>query len=91
VFQHDGSAEYVYMARRWNSALDDAQASLEALREIYPSHLWLTTETGGKYIDSAMSRIKDGVVDLHRAGPHVLGQEQYEDFKQELAERHVDA
>jgi hypothetical protein len=89
MFQHEGSGEYVYMAQRWNLALDNAQAALDALREIYPSHSWLTTETGGRYIDAAMTKIKDGVVDLHRAGPHVLGQETYEDFKQELADRHT--
>lgn len=50
--------------------------------------MWLLTESGGRYVDAAIDKIKDGIVDLHRAGPHVLGQEQYEDFKQELADRH---
>lgn len=78
------------MATRWNSALDDAQTSLDALREIFPSHTWLMTETGSRYIDSAMDKIKDAIVDLHRAGPHVLGAEQYESFKYELADRHTE-
>lgn len=86
---HEGSLEYVYVAEHWESALDLSAQALNDLREIFPAHLWLLTETGSRAIDDAMMHLKDAAVALHRAGRHVLGAEQYERFMEDRSERQV--
>jgi hypothetical protein len=86
---HEGEESYVHMAQCWENALDQSESALNYLRQIFPRQAWLMTETGSRAVDEAMSHIKDGIVDLHRAGRHVLGADQYESFMQERSERAV--
>jgi signal transduction histidine kinase len=87
---HEGAPDYVYIAERWEAALDQSASALDELRAIFPSHQWNLTETGTRAIDDAMGHIKDGILALHRAGRHILGPEQYDHFMEQRLERAVE-
>lgn len=88
---HTGDTpEHRFVAERWESALGNANSSLDDLREVFPIHTWYLTESGTRAVDDAMSHIKDGILALHRAGRHVLGVDQYDDFMEQRLEKVIE-
>ena len=75
---HDDTPEYVELVNRWGSALALTAEALEDLRWIYPERMLMLTEAGHTPIRAAMQAAQDALVQLHRAGPHVVGLEQYD-------------
>lgn len=94
--EHTGESSYVFVAERWEMAIDYATHALSCLREIYPDYYWhVRVETANSAIESAISKLQGSITELHRAGRHVLGAEQYETFCEERSstvehELHVD-
>lgn len=61
----------------WREAMAGLRSSMEALRRVVPelsSHL---PETGSSYVSRALSDATSAYASLHRAGPFVLGSDEY--------------
>jgi hypothetical protein len=81
--EHPGDPAYVDMCEHWEAALVHASHALDHLRAIYPSRISMIPETGNDNLFRAIDAEQSCIVNITRAGRHVLGVEQFDSFMDE--------
>lgn len=69
-----------YLDTQWRSAMAATREAREALRRIYPELVQHISETGTNHLVRCLQDLEHASHQLHKAGPHVLGQEEYDEY-----------
>lgn len=78
-----------YVDTNWREAVRGTRESMESLRRIYPELTQHLPETASRHIASALDSLQSASRQLHLSGPHVLGQEVYDEFIAAQTERQI--
>lgn len=71
----------------WMEAMRAVSEGMNALRAAFPSHTQSLPETGERALRSGLHGLEDVLADLHRAGRHVLGEDAYAQYLDDLDDR----
>lgn len=71
------SVEQRVLETCWLEAMENVRDAMQALRRAFPDHTQSLPETGERAMRSALHNMEDVLADLHRAGRHVLGEDVY--------------
>lgn len=78
-----------FLDSKWRAAAAAAREAMESLRDVHPDLASHLPETGASFIAQALEQITSGYKTLHRAGPFVLGQHDYDQFLDAQTRRRV--
>lgn len=71
----------------WMEAMSAVREGMIALRAAFPDHTQGLPETGERALRSGLHGLEDVLADLHRAGRHVLGEDVYAQYLDDLDDR----
>lgn len=74
---------------RWRDAMASSRSCMESLRVIHPELMEHLPEAAERAIASALASTSAAYRELHRAGPHIVGQANYDEFLQAQTRRAV--
>lgn len=71
----------------WMEAMRAVRDGMTSLRAVFPDRTQGLPETGERALRSGLHGLEDVLADLHRAGRHVLGEDAYAQYLDDLDAR----
>lgn len=78
-----------FLSIKWREALRATREGLESIREVYPELTHHLPETAERHLYEAMRGFEKTAGDLHRAGRHVLGEDEYNAYLEAQTQRKI--
>lgn len=78
-----------YIETNWREALRGSREAMECIRKIWPELTQHLPETAAVALKDALDSLQAATRKLHKAGPHVLGQEEYDTFMEAQTLRQI--
>ena len=78
-----------FLDGHWRSVIASARLVMEGLRDMVPEMAVHLPETGYKHLSAALRDAESLYASLHRAGPFVIGQDEYDSFLAAQTERRI--
>lgn len=69
-----------YLDTNWREAMRAARDGMNAIRRVWPELTQHLPETASNELESALHNLQSATHKLHKAGPKIIGQEEYDEF-----------